>query len=107
VQPDTARAGELAIQRIAHEIVREPQTPASAGHVGHQTRSDRLLEFLDEHLADDPARLRQHLDVELAAEHRGQHQRMPRRWRKPPSPSLDHLADAVGDHQSLPLHKLP
>ena len=88
-----ARDAERAVERLAHERVRER---VAAGRLDDEPRLERLLER-DDHLVLVAVRHRpQRREVELAAEHGGVGERRPARLREPREAPQQHLPHALG-----------
>ena len=88
-----ARDAERAVERLAHERVRER---VAAGGLDDEPRLERLLER-DDHLVLVAVSHRpQRREVELAAEHGGVGERRPAPFREPREAPQQHLPHALG-----------
>ncbi len=92
VQQRAASARELGVDRLAHERVGED---GAAGLLADEVRGERGVERLDERLARQPARRREHVEAQLAAGDRGEPEDVAGRLAEPLEPAREHLAHAL------------
>ena len=96
VQARAAQRREPVVERRAHQRVAERVAPDALGVLAQHARGDRLLERGDELVAAQRPDLLEHVEVELAADHRRRREHLPRRLAQPRQPPPRHLAHALG-----------
>jgi hypothetical protein len=74
VELHAAGAGELRVQGLADERVREAVAPLRVRRLGHDLALDRLLDRVDQLRAGLAVQALEHVEVELAADGRRQRQ---------------------------------
>ncbi len=100
VQTGAAQAGDVVVQRVAHERVREPQRAARDARLVEDARAQRGVQALDQRVLVDAGDRGQHVEGELATDHRGVVEHRLRRRGQPGDPAPHdvpharrHLAD--------------
>ena len=96
VQPRAAQGGEAVVERGADERVGERVAADAAGDLAQHAGAHRLVERGDEVVPGQRAERLEQPEVELAADHRRDLDRLARRRRQPPDPPRGHLSHAVG-----------
>ena len=71
VQARAAQGGEAVVERRAQQRVRERVAADALGVLAQHAGRDRLLQRLDQRVAVQRAGLVEHVEVRLAADHRG------------------------------------
>ena len=92
VQPDPACRRQLLVERVPHQYVCEAKRGRRAGNVPNHARRRRVLEDIEYLVLVAAAELREHRDLELAAEDGRDREQLLRRVREvPKSPRHDRL----------------
>ena len=89
--------GELAVDRLAQQRVREAEAPEAIGHVGEHARANRLVERVEQRLGVDVGGARERRHLELAHDHRGVDERFAAFVGERPQTAADHVAPGGGD----------
>ena len=99
VQPAPACRGQLGVQRLANKAVAEAETARGAGFLADDARPDRLVQCVEEfvRIARELRNPLEHLELEMAPDHRGHGQGPVGGVRQPRHAAADHFADAVRD----------
>ena len=101
MQPHAPRAAELAVQRGVDERVGERVPVGAARHLADHARAAGLLDRRDHVVGRKVRDPLDHLEVELAAEHRPQRQHSLRRLGEVGESPRDHVAHALGQTHPL------
>jgi hypothetical protein len=96
VEPKPARAREAVIERVPDQLVGEAKPTGRSRNLGHEARGDRLVEPFEQRVVGDTPDAGEHIEVELAPEHRGEHQEAAALLGKVGEPPGDDVANAPG-----------
>ena len=90
VELDPARGGQVVVQGVPDEGVSEAKAAVRSGHLGDDALGHRVVEHAEQLVELEAPQLRQRLQVELAPEDGGEHERAAAVLRQAPDPPGDH-----------------
>jgi hypothetical protein len=106
VQAQPAGGADLLVERLADQRVREAIAPRGRGKIADDPRALRLLEKLEHGVLRQLAHLREHGQLELAPDHRGDAEHAVALLGQRAEPSTHHLAHALGNLEAPRLDRL-
>jgi hypothetical protein len=95
VQAHAAHIREPLVERVANEDVGEAQPPGRIGRVRRHPRAHGFIEHVEQIVLGQLGKAGQHVERELATEHRSQDEHPPRFARQVRKAARDHLLDAL------------